>query len=171
MSKEVKSPGSSETASAEISRKVSDSPSKDSQKDRLKTVRLQLNKTQREMSSLLGIGKNSWQNYESGRQQPGSAVVRALAQLGFDANWILTGRTLSAGQLVRERTAQYQDSGREASIAPGFIREAVAIVEQNFAASAAATKAGLVVDLAASLQKTHERRGAQDEDDRPQPGG
>jgi len=159
MNKEEKRAETSSADSSEERPGMLDKPLKNRLSQRLKTVRLNLDKTQREMSSLLGIGKNSWQNYESGRQQPGSGVVRALTQLGFDANWILTGRALSTVQAVRERTAHYEDDDREPCIAPAFIREAVAIVERNFAGSDAATKAGLIVDLAASLQKTHERRG------------
>lgn len=58
---------------------------------RLKTVRERLGKTQSEMESLLGLGKNTWQNYEGRGQAPGSKVIAALVRLGFNANWILTG--------------------------------------------------------------------------------
>lgn len=60
--------------------------------DRLKTVRTSLSKTQPEMDAVLSIGKRSWQRYESEGQIPGSKVVAGLVRLGFNANWILTGK-------------------------------------------------------------------------------
>lgn len=59
--------------------------------DRLLKARDSLGKTQRQMSELLGIGKNTWQNYESSGQVPGSQIIERLVRLGFNANWILTG--------------------------------------------------------------------------------
>lgn len=59
---------------------------------RLKKVRATLAKTQPEMDAALNIGKRSWQRYESEGQIPGSKVVAGLVRLGFNANWILTGK-------------------------------------------------------------------------------
>jgi transcriptional regulator with XRE-family HTH domain len=58
---------------------------------RLKGLRLQLGKSQLEMDDLLGIGKKSWQRCESGDHAAGSQVVAKLVQLGYDANYLLTG--------------------------------------------------------------------------------
>ena len=58
---------------------------------RLKAVRQALAKTQNEMDAVLGIGKRSWQRYETEGQTPGSLVVAALGDLGFSANWLLNG--------------------------------------------------------------------------------
>jgi hypothetical protein len=58
---------------------------------RLKLVRKHLSKSQTGMDSLLNIGKKSWQRYESGGHTPGSQVVAALVEQGFNANWVLSG--------------------------------------------------------------------------------
>jgi len=55
------------------------------------------------MDPLFGLGKRSWQRYESGKNVPGSKVIAELAQRGFDANWILTGK----GEMRRPDAAEY----------------------------------------------------------------
>ena len=57
---------------------------------RLKLVRKHLSKSQTGMDSLLNIGKKSWQRYETGGHTPGSQVVAALVEQGFNANWVLS---------------------------------------------------------------------------------
>ncbi|MEE9357357.1 helix-turn-helix domain-containing protein [Candidatus Vondammii sp. HM_W22] len=59
--------------------------------DRLKKLREHFGVSQAEMDGLLGIGKKSWQRYESGGHTPGSQVIAALARLDCNANWLLTG--------------------------------------------------------------------------------
>jgi hypothetical protein len=59
--------------------------------ERLKLVRKHLAESQTGMDSLLNIGKKSWQRYESGGHTPGSQVVAALVEQGFNANWVLSG--------------------------------------------------------------------------------
>ena len=58
---------------------------------RLKNVRTALSKTQAEIGTALGLGKNTWQNYENAGQIPGGNVLAGLVRLGFNSNWILTG--------------------------------------------------------------------------------
>lgn len=67
-------------------------------RDRLKRVREQLGQSQKGMDPLLGIGKGSWQRYELG-QTPGGQVIAALAGLGIDAHWLLTGE----GEMLRDQ--------------------------------------------------------------------
>ncbi|GEM_PF-3498178 len=43
------------------------------------------------MAALVGGHERSWQGYEKGDNLPGSEVLQALAKLGFNTNWILTG--------------------------------------------------------------------------------
>ncbi|VAW96559.1 hypothetical protein MNBD_GAMMA20-2017 [hydrothermal vent metagenome] len=71
--------------------------------DRLKSVRKAIGVTQKEMDPLFGLGKRSWQRYESGKNAPGSKVIAELALKGFDANWILTGQ----GEMRRPSAAEY----------------------------------------------------------------
>ncbi len=71
--------------------------------DRLKSVRKAIGVSQKEMDPLFGLGKRSWQRYESGKNVPGSKVIAELAQRGFDANWILTGK----GEMRQSGAAEY----------------------------------------------------------------
>ncbi len=43
------------------------------------------------MAEQLKISFRSWQDYELGKSVPGGKVFEALAKLGFNANWLLTG--------------------------------------------------------------------------------
>ncbi|HAT50780.1 MAG: helix-turn-helix transcriptional regulator [Nitrospirae bacterium] len=70
-------------------------------KDRLLQVRKHLGETQRGVSQRLALGANSWQVYEQGKSEPGSDLLRKLANLGFDVNWILTGE----GSMLRNQPA------------------------------------------------------------------
>jgi len=60
-------------------------------KDRLKKIRGILGKSQRDMAKLIHISYQAWQGYEQGANKPGSEVLKSLAKLGFNINWILTG--------------------------------------------------------------------------------
>lgn len=54
-------------------------------------IRNYFGKKQTEMDHMLGIGKKSWQKYESGGQAPGGKVLNALTQHGINVNWVLEG--------------------------------------------------------------------------------
>lgn len=59
--------------------------------ERLKLVRDSLGKSQKDMALLINSSLSALQSYESGRQFPGGKVFEALARMGFDSNWLLTG--------------------------------------------------------------------------------
>lgn len=64
--------------------------------ERLKSVRLGQNMSQREIALALGIGLKSWQQYENGTSIPGGKVLEALLlKLRVNVNWLLSG----AGQM------------------------------------------------------------------------
>lgn len=58
---------------------------------RLKSLRESLELSQREMAKKLEISLGGLQSYESGKSVPGGNVLEALARLGFNVNWLLTG--------------------------------------------------------------------------------
>jgi len=60
-------------------------------KERLKKIREDLGKTQKEMSKFLGLGEITWQNYERGISKPKLAVMERLAVLGYNIAWVATG--------------------------------------------------------------------------------
>ena len=59
--------------------------------ERLKKARNLLGLSQERLAKKLGISRPAWQGYELGRNEPGSGVIKELVNLGFNANWILTG--------------------------------------------------------------------------------
>ena len=59
--------------------------------ERLRAVREHLGKTQREMSSQLSLGVNTWQTYERDINLPSAQALLRLADLGFSLDWLATG--------------------------------------------------------------------------------
>lgn len=59
--------------------------------DRIKLVRGHLGMTQKQAADRVGGSTSTWQQYESGRSVPGGLVLAALAELGIDGTWLLTG--------------------------------------------------------------------------------
>lgn len=59
--------------------------------NRLKLWRKSISKSQKDAASLLGIHPNTYQNYERGVRAPDSAATLAFANVGINANWLLTG--------------------------------------------------------------------------------
>ncbi|WP_188055607.1 XRE family transcriptional regulator [Oryzomonas rubra] len=58
---------------------------------RLKEIRLFMGLTQSEMAQRVGVSNRSWQQYEGGAK-PKTDLLMELLKLGFDVNWILSGR-------------------------------------------------------------------------------
>lgn len=61
-------------------------------KDRLFQLRRHLGFNQEEMASKVGKSTPAWQSYERGISFPGGEVFRELHALGFNINWLLSGR-------------------------------------------------------------------------------
>lgn len=59
--------------------------------ERLKMLRNAVGLSQQKLANQLGISKTAWQGYELGKNELGSGVIKELVNLGFNANWILTG--------------------------------------------------------------------------------
>jgi transcriptional regulator with XRE-family HTH domain len=59
--------------------------------DRIKIVRESLGMSQTAIAKAAESSLPSWQGYEAGKNVPGGKVLEALARLGFNINWILTG--------------------------------------------------------------------------------
>lgn len=122
-------------------------------KDRLKTARESLGKSQKEMAEALDVGLKSWQVYEKGGSVPGGSVFEALTKLGFNANWLLTGSGdmwIDARMMVCEPTAIYnRNSGHPAGATPPQTKkEALAMVGTSDDGTAAGVQ--FFIDLAKS---------------------
>lgn len=84
--------------------------------DRLKRVRESLGYTQKEMAKAISTNPQTWQVYEAGKSVPGGNVLEALARMGFNVNWILTGNgpiRLSEGEKNRLLFDEAHDVLRE----------------------------------------------------------
>lgn len=74
---------------------------------RLKMIRESLSKTQKEMADALDVTSTSIQGYERGSTLPGAKVFEALTRMGFDINWLLTGK----GEMRRTETNGHVANG------------------------------------------------------------
>lgn len=70
--------------------------------ERLKKIRENLGKTQKEMSAFLGLGEITWQNYERGVSKPKLAIMEKLALLGYNIAWVTTGNGNMFASNVKE---------------------------------------------------------------------
>jgi transcriptional regulator with XRE-family HTH domain len=99
---------------------------------RLLTLRAHLGVSQRRMSLATGGKPRSWQNYESNRSVPGGRVIAHLANLGFNTNWVLTGK---GSLLTAETPAEVADLRRlrteNASLKAELVRLVLATEHQT----------------------------------------
>ena len=70
--------------------------------ERLKKIRENLKKTQKEMSAFLGLGEITWQNYERGISKP---------KLGYNIAWVTTGNGSMFVSDVHENTQANFETG------------------------------------------------------------
>jgi transcriptional regulator with XRE-family HTH domain len=60
---------------------------------RFKQLRASLGLSTARMAEAVGLReRKSWEGYEAGHHLPNGTVLLALAGLGYDVNWLLTGR-------------------------------------------------------------------------------
>ena len=71
-------------------------------KNRLKQIRDNLGKTQKEMSTLLGLGEITWQNYERGVTSPKADILKKLDDMGYSMSWIMLG----VGSMLKDSVAE-----------------------------------------------------------------
>ena len=76
-------------------------------KERLKKIREELKKTQKEMSALLGVGDATWQNLERGISNPRSDILKKLDDMGFSMSWIMLG----VGNMYKDEVAEEAEYG------------------------------------------------------------
>lgn len=59
--------------------------------DRMRQVRVVFGVSQPEMAAKLGMTARPYQDYEAGKRLPGGEALQALADIGVNLNWLLTG--------------------------------------------------------------------------------
>lgn len=91
--------------------------------DRLKIARESTGKTQKEMAHAIDVSLTAVQSYESGRQVPGGRVLEALALMGFDTNWLLTGEgEMKRGETVYPCAGKIKTAGAVCEPGEGFVQ-------------------------------------------------
>jgi transcriptional regulator with XRE-family HTH domain len=106
--------------------------------NRLAQERARLGLTQAQVAELAAIARRTQVNYESGERAPDASYLDLLAQKGFDALYVLTGRREqpSAAPRVTEPGSTYKLTG----LNPAHVRAAaIAVLSQLFARQASAT--------------------------------
>ena len=62
--------------------------------ERLRQERKRLKLTQAQFGKIGGVGKNAQRQYEKGERRPGTAYLEALAIIGVDTAYVLTGQRM-----------------------------------------------------------------------------
>ncbi len=57
----------------------------------LKLIRKDLDNTQLEMASELGVSVSTYKRYENGDMSIPASVLKILAEMNYNINWLLTG--------------------------------------------------------------------------------
>ena len=78
---------------------------------RLKEERERLKLTQAELAERCGVSREIWGKYERGQAAPGGEVLFALAQVGADVQYIITGKR--SGDALPNREASLLDNYRQ----------------------------------------------------------
>lgn len=60
--------------------------------ERVKKIREDLSKSQKEMAHLVGVGLRTWQQYEEGVHDPSWKVVSRLSEIGYNTDWLASGK-------------------------------------------------------------------------------
>ncbi len=111
-------------------------------KERLKKLRKKLNITQQKFADKIGIKRNSYANYETGRNKPIDAIIKSICrEFNVNEEWLRNG----TGEMFNEKTTFSLDdyaknnnlTEMEKKLIVGFmglepeIREAVYSVFEN----------------------------------------
>ena len=115
--------------------------------ERLREERDALGFTQEAMAEKAGISKRSYCAYEAGETAPSAKLLAALALMGVDVAYLLTG----------QRTG-----GASAPPPPRAVSEGDRILLDNFHAAPAQVQAGVKTALGAFASAGGTRRGKQD---------
>ena len=115
--------------------------------DRFKSERERLALTQPRVADLTGVGKTTVINWEKGLSSPTAVQLSALAEVGLDVLYVITGQ---------------RAGGASAPPPPRAVSEGDRILLDNFHAAPAQVQAGVKTTLGAFAPGGGARRGKQD---------
>ena len=79
--------------------------------------------SQLDFATQMGVHRNSLSRYESGENEPSAEVLQKIAELGYNVNWLLTGKGIMRaspgviGGMIRARDRNIEPQGRDIEIA------------------------------------------------------
>lgn len=109
-------------------------------KDRLVAIRQHLRLSQKAIAKRLGVDVTSWQRYESGKIEPRAEPLQKLIEMGFNANWILSG----AGEMLLQ--ANKEPAGDDAQWLENEVMRMGYVYVPRFNVEAAAGSGAVVED-------------------------
>ena len=115
--------------------------------DRFKSERERLALTQPRVAELTGVGKTTVINWEKALSSPTAVQLSALAEVGLDVLYVITGQ---------------RAGGASAPPPPRAVSEGDRILLDNFHAAPAQVQAGVKTALGAFASAGGTRRGKQD---------
>lgn len=96
---------------------------------RLKAIRNEVGEDQKTMSRRFGLGETTWQRLELESRAPKGDVLAQLVEMGFSADWLLTG----VGSMRRDATSETAGaSDQQQAAAPidiAILEEATEVIE------------------------------------------
>ncbi|TDK65999.1 helix-turn-helix transcriptional regulator [Sapientia aquatica] len=104
----------------------------------LKEERKRLGLTQANAAELVGVNRETWGRYESGKIMPGTEVLIAFTYAGADANYLLTGNR--SGVISTNVINEMQADG----VLPGQIMQEVALGQTSVTTELTQREAALV---------------------------
>lgn len=81
---------------------------------RLRTERERLGKTQADMGAVAGVTRQTQSNYESGERAPDVAYLAAIAQVGVDVQYVVTGKRQLAASVQAQAPRKPSDAQSQA---------------------------------------------------------
>lgn len=101
--------------------------------ERVGEERRRLGKTQEELASACHTSRKTMGNIEGGKNAPGAEILSAMAQLGADVQYILTGTRSENLYKVAEEQGEYKvkpDLARTREVDPGVLQGVIAGVKE-----------------------------------------
>lgn len=120
--------------------------------ERLFEIRQSRNLNQKDIAKMINCSLASWQEYETAKSAPNAKVLEALVEMGFSANWILSGigemkitdtpvTSVSASSLNYKalkfivKTIETEIQNNEANLSPSGFAQVIAVAYDAFITS------------------------------------
>jgi len=113
--------------------------------DEMRTIGLRLEqirgrRSQKVMAAELGVALRSYAHYEHGTREVSAPVLQRLSLLGYDVNWVLTGKGSERAPAAADNVRELHPAGavgrsQPARLDPEKLQFALEVVEEALAAT------------------------------------